>query len=90
MVSMDMSFVARAIMLLIVSFSLAPATATGLRSAMPVRTAAVGRLFRGGTASTRGASSSIRATSTRTTCTTSATTGSLFVLSKGSPNSERM
>ena len=83
-----MSFVARAIMLLIVSFSPAPATALGLSSAMQVRTAAIGRLFRTRT-TTRGASTSIRVAAGRSTPTTTATTCSLFVLSKGSPNSER-
>ena len=46
MVLMDMSSVARVIMLLIVSFSLAPVAAMGLRSGMPVRRATIGRLFR--------------------------------------------
>ena len=84
-----MSFVARAIMLLIVSFSLAPATAMGLRSAMPVRTASIGRPFRTRRkTTTRGTSTSVRAATARTS--TAAAAGGLFVLSKGSPNSERM
>ena len=70
-----------------VSFSPAPVTATGLRSAVPVLTATTGRQFRPRTATTRGTSTSIRATTTRAAST--ATTGSLFALSKGSPNSER-
>ena len=71
------------------SFSPAPVTATGLRSTMPVRTATTRRQFRTRTTtSTCGPSTSIRATTTRTATTAAA--GSLFVLSKGSPNSERM
>ena len=79
----------KVIMLLIASFSLAPATAMGLRSTMPVRTASMGRPFRARTATTHGAStSSIRVATAR--ATVNASTGCLFVLSKGSPNSERM
>ena len=65
-----------------------PATATGLRSAVPVCTAATGRPSRTRTATTgRGTSTSIRGRAARTAATASA--GGLFVLSKGSPNSER-
>ena len=83
-----MSFVVGATIHLIVSFSPVPAAASGLRSTMPVRTATTGRQFRARTAAaTRGSSTSLRATATRTTTTTAAS-GALFVLSKGSPNSE--
>ena len=88
MVLMVISFVVGAIMLQGVSSSLVPATATRLRSAMPVRAAATGRQVRARTPhTTRFSSTSIRATTARTAATASA--GSLFVLSKGSPNSER-
>ena len=84
---MAMSFVAGEAMRLTVFSSLVPATATGLRSRVPVRTATIGRLFRGRTTTTaRGSSTSVRVAAARTTAT--ATTGGLFVLSKGSPNSE--
>ena len=73
---------------LIASFSPAPATATGLRSTMPVGPVTFGRPFRNRAAATRATSASIRLAATRTA--TTATTGGLFVLSKGSPNSERM
>ena len=73
---------------LIASFSPAPVAAAGLRSAMPVRTAATGRQFRARATTSRGASTSIRGTTAGTAST--ATTGGLFVLSKGSPNRERM
>ena len=63
-------------------FYLSPVSATGLRSAMPVRAATTGRQFRTRTATTRGASTSVARTAS------SATSGGLFVLSKGSPNSE--
>ena len=75
-------------MRLTVSFSLVPATASGLRSTMPVRTATIGRPFRSRTTTARGTSTSIRVATTRAAI--SATSGSLFGLSKGSPNSERM
>ena len=67
----------------------APATATGLRSSLPVRSATPGRSFRTrtATATTRGHSSSIRATIPRAAA--AATTGSSFAPSTGSPNSER-
>ena len=66
-----------------------PATAMGLRSTMPVRTASTGRPFRARTttSTTRGTSTSIRATTARSSATASA--GSLFAQSKGSPNSEQ-
>ena len=86
MVSMAILFAERVTIHLRASFSPAPVTATGLRSTMPVRSAATGRQFRTRAATPRGASTSIRATTTR--ATTTATTGSLFALSKGSPNSE--
>ena len=86
MVLMDMSFVAGVIIHQRVFFSLAPATAMGLRSAMPVRTATIGRLFRPRATTARGSSSSFRGTTARKS--TTASTGSLFGLSKGSPNSE--
>ena len=70
-----------------VSSSLAPATAMGLRSAMLVRMVTTGRPFRTRTSTTRGAFSLVRFAIARTT--TTATMGSLFALSKGSPNSER-
>ena len=75
---------------LIAFSSLASATALGLRSPMPVRSAAIGRLFRtrAATAASRGASTSIRVATAR--ASTAATSGSLFALSKGSSNSERM
>ena len=65
-----------------------PGLATGLRSAIPVYWATTGRPCQLRTATTsRGASTSIRATTARTTAT-AATSGSLFVPFKGSPNSE--
>ena len=70
------------------SFFPAPATATGLRFTLPVRTATIGRPFRTRTATTRGASASIRATTAGTTAT--AAMGRLFGLSKDSPDSELM
>ena len=84
---MDILFEVEVATLLIAYFSPAPVTATGLRSTVPVRTATTGRQFRARTSTARGASASIRAATTRTAATASA--GSLFVLSKGSPNSER-
>ena len=85
---MAILFAVGAVTLPTVSFSPAPVTATGLRTALPVRSAATGRQFRTRTsATTRGASASIRAATTR--ATTTAATGSVFALSKGSPNSER-
>ena len=73
-----------------VSSFLLPVTATGLRSTVPGRTATIGRPFRTRTtAATRGTSASIRATATRT-ATAAAASGGLFVLLKGSSNSERM
>ena len=86
---MDTLFKGKETIPLLKSFSPAPATATGLRSTMPVRTVSIGRPFRARTTTTRGTSASIRATTARTAAAT-ATAGSLFVLSKGSPNSERM
>ena len=86
MVSMVISSVAGASTHLIASFSPAPATAMSLRSAVPVRTAAFGRLFRARTTTSRGASTSLRVATVRAAST--ATSGSLFGLSKGSPNSE--
>ena len=83
---MAILFVEGGIMLQGVSSSPAPVAVTGLRSTMPVRTATTGRQFRARTTTTRGVSASVRAASTRATAT--ATTGGLFVLSKGSPNSE--
>ena len=75
-------------MLLKAFFSLALVAAMmGLRYAVSVRTATIGRLFRDTTTTSRGASTSILMATSRTA--TSATTGILFVLSKGSPNSER-
>lgn len=76
-------------MLLKAYFSPAPDTATRLFSGMPLRMASVGRPFRiRTTTARRGTSSSmIRVTASRTT--TSASSGILFALSKGSPNSER-
>ena len=88
MVLRVMLFAAGGTMHLTAFFSLAPATATGLRSTVPVRTVTFGRPFRARATTARLASASIRATTTRAAAT--ATTGSLFVLSKGSPNSERM
>ena len=84
---MDILFEVEVATLLIAYFSPAPVSATGLRSTMPVRAATTGRQFRTRTTTTRGASASRRATTARTTLT--ATTGFLFALSKGSPNSER-
>ena len=46
MVLMVMLFVGEAIIRQRASFFLAPATVKGLRSVVPVRTAAIGRLFR--------------------------------------------
>ena len=62
-------FVVEAITLQQVSFSLRPVTATGLRSTMSVRAATTGHPFRTRAAATamRGASTSIRATTARTT-----------------------
>ena len=88
MVFMAILFAAGVATLLIAYFSPAPVTAAGLRSTLPVRTVPTGRQFRTRTTTTRGTSTSIRATTTRTT-TTPAITGSVFALSKGSPNSER-
>ena len=97
MVLMDMSFVAGVIIRQRVFFSLAPATATGLGSTMPVRTVTIGRLFRVRTTTTatttRGTSVSVRGVTPARTASTAAPTaaaGSLFALSKGSPNSERV
>ena len=67
-----------------------PGLATGLRSAIPVYWATTGRpcqLRTAATATARGSFPSIRATTARTTAT-AATSGSLFVPFKGSPNSE--
>ena len=89
MVFMAILFAVEVATLLIAYFSPAPAAARGLRSTVLVRTAAIGRLFRTRAATSRGTSTSIRFTTTRTTSTTSASAGSLFALSKGSPNSER-
>ena len=81
-----MSFVEKASILLSQSFSPAPVTATGLCSSTTVRAATTGRQFRTRTGA-RGASTSVRVATTE--CTpTPATTDSLFVLSKGSLNSE--
>ena len=82
-----MSSVVKVIMPLPAFFSPAPATATGLRSTVPVRAVAAGRPFQARTATARVSSASIRATTTRTTAT--ATTGFRFAPSKGSLNSER-
>ena len=87
MVLMDMSFVAGVIIRQRVFFSLVPAMATVLRSDIPVRAASFGRLFRTRTTSARGASPSIRVATTRAT-SAAASTGGLFALSKGSPNSK--
>ena len=79
-------FAAGVATLLIAYFSPAPVTATGLRSTMPVRTATTGRQL-STRATTHGTFSSVRATTTRPSA--AATAGSVFALSKGSPNSER-
>ena len=92
MVLMDMSFVAEVIIRQLAFSSPVLATAMGLRSALPVRTATIGRLFRTRATirtrktTTRGVSASVLVAAARTT--TAATTGSLFALFKGSPNSE--
>ena len=81
--------VAMGITRLIASFSPVPATSSmGLRSAMPVRVATTGRPSLIRTATARGSSTSIRAT-TKRTATAAHAAGCLFVLSKSSPNSER-
>ena len=85
-----MSFVARAIMLLIVSFSPAPVAAAGLRSTLPVRTVTIGRPFLIRTTTMRGVSTSVRMVAVARGPTSTATAGGLFGLSKGSPNSGRM
>lgn len=93
MVSMVISFEGKVLIPQHQSFSPAPAAAAGLRSTacvrstMPVRTVACGRLFRTRATTTRGGSTSIRVTTPRATFT--ASTDGLFGLSKGSPNSER-
>ena len=84
---MDILFEVEVATLLIAYFSPAPVTATGLRSTVPVCTATTGRQFRTRATTTRGTSTSIRSATARATGT--ATSGSLFALSKGSPNSER-
>ena len=86
MVFMAILFAVEVATLLIAYFSPAPVTASGLRSAVPVRAATTGRQFRA-TATALGSSTSIRAITTRATI--AAPPGSLFVLSKGPPNSER-
>ena len=88
MVLMDMSFVAGGIIRQRVFFSLAPAAALILCSTMPVRAATMGRLFRTRSTTPRGTSSLIRVATART-MPPCAAAGSLFVLSKGSPKSER-
>ena len=60
---------------------------SGLRSMIQVLLATTGRPFPTRTATTRGTSTSVRSVITR--AVTTASTDSLFVLSKGSPNSER-
>lgn len=70
-----MSFVVEVSMRLKAFFFLPPATATALRSTIPVRTAATGRPNRG-TRWTRGRSASIRATAIGPTASTA---GSPFV-----------
>ena len=87
MVFMAILFAVEVATLPTASFSPAPVAASGLRSTMPVFTAATGRQLRTRTTTTRGASTSIRATTARPSA--AATAGGLFVLSKGSPNSER-
>lgn len=88
MVSMAMLFEGEVLITQHQSFSPAPASASGLRSTMPIRVATIGRLFRTRTTTaTRGASTSVRAARTRTAAAAAAS-GILFVLSKGSPNSE--
>ena len=78
---------------LIAFSSPAPVTATRLRLAIPVRTAATGRPSRARTSSptrtsSRIASFSIRAATTLTTMSkATANMGALFVPFKGSPNS---
>ena len=84
---MDTLFKGKETIPLLKSFSPAPATVMGLRSTVPVRTVTIGRPLRTRTTTTRGASTSIRVATTRATLT--ATTGSLFVLSKGSPNNKQ-
>ena len=87
----DILFVEKVTILLNQFFSLVPAAATGLRSTVPVRSATIGRPFRARTATIRGTSTSLRATTARTAAAASAAaSGILFVLSKGSPNSEHM
>lgn len=76
-------------MLLSVSFFLPPATATAVRSTMPVRTVAIGRPSRSRATTTRGTSTSFQASPSRATTTSTASSGSLFALSKGSPSNER-
>ena len=88
MVFMDMLFAVGGIMLHRVFSSPAPAAASGLRSAMPVRRATTGRQFRTRATATRGTSTSVRATPARAANTTAAA-GGLFALSNGSPNSEQ-
>lgn len=66
------------------SFSPPPATVARLRSTMSVRAASIGRPFRARTTSTRVSSTSTRSDAAWTVTSVTATTGSLFVLSKGS------
>lgn len=67
--------------------SLPPASATRLRSTVPVRTATTCRPSRSRATTTRTNCTSVRAATTR--AATTATAGGLFALSRGSPNSER-
>ena len=78
-----------AVMHPLVSFSPLSVLVTGLRSGMLVYTADTGRPFRAWTATSRGVSTSIQVGTTRTAASTTQATASLFVPSKGSPNSER-
>ncbi len=83
-----MSSKVEAIIFPIVFFFPPLGAATGLRSTLQVLTASTGRPSRTRITSTHGISASIRTITVRVT-TTIATTGYLFVLSKGSLKSER-